>query len=143
MSGMPPLRGREGEFALIRELLAAAGRGEGSLLVVQGPGRVRQDEAIAVGARTGGCAGAADGGGRRGRRRAVGADDGADVRLVRGPPAAAGPGQASRAAFGAGAAVLAAAGAGRPAGSGRAGGSAADLPGRLAVGRSGHSGGAA
>jgi len=36
MNDMPPMRGREGEFALIRELLAAAGRGEGSFLVVQG-----------------------------------------------------------------------------------------------------------
>ncbi len=31
-----PCRDREGEFALIRELLAAAGRGEGSFGVVQG-----------------------------------------------------------------------------------------------------------
>ena len=30
MNDMPPMPGREGEFALIRELLAAAGRGEGS-----------------------------------------------------------------------------------------------------------------
>lgn len=36
MNDMPPMRGREGEFALIRELLAAAGRGEGSFWVVQG-----------------------------------------------------------------------------------------------------------
>ena len=35
MNDMPPMRGREGEFALIRELLAAARRGEGSVLVVQ------------------------------------------------------------------------------------------------------------
>ena len=31
-----PCRSREGEFALIRELLAAAGRGKGSFWVVQG-----------------------------------------------------------------------------------------------------------
>lgn len=31
-----PCRGREGGFALIRELLAAAGRGEGSFWVAQG-----------------------------------------------------------------------------------------------------------
>ena len=36
MNDMPPMPGREGEFALIRELLAAAGRGEGSFLVVPG-----------------------------------------------------------------------------------------------------------
>ena len=29
MNDMSPMPGREGEFALIRELLAAAGRGEG------------------------------------------------------------------------------------------------------------------
>src|SRR5262245_17531026 len=69
MSGMPPLRGREGEFALIRELLAAAGRGEGSLLVVRGRagfGKTRLlqsalDLAAAQGLRTG-MGGADDGG---------------------------------------------------------------------------------
>src|SRR5262249_44125750 len=68
-SGMPPLRGREGEFALIRELLAAAGRGEGSLLVVRGRagfGKTRLlqsalDLAAAQGLRTG-MGGADDGG---------------------------------------------------------------------------------
>ena len=36
MSGSSPLRGREGEFALIGELLTMATRGEGSFLVVEG-----------------------------------------------------------------------------------------------------------
>ena len=43
MNDMVPLPGRE--FALIRELLAAAGRGEGSFWVVQGragPGSARR-----------------------------------------------------------------------------------------------------
>jgi AAA ATPase-like protein len=40
MNDIPPMPGREGEFALIRELLAAAGRGEGSFLVVQGRARL-------------------------------------------------------------------------------------------------------
>jgi hypothetical protein len=33
----PPLRGREGELALICGLLAAAGRGEGSFVVLEDP----------------------------------------------------------------------------------------------------------
>jgi hypothetical protein len=36
MNDMPSMRGREGESAPIRELLAAARRGEGSFLVMQG-----------------------------------------------------------------------------------------------------------
>jgi predicted ATPase len=70
MSGMPPLRGREGEFALIRELLAAARSGEGSVLVVRGKagfGKTRLlqsalELAATLGLRTG--AGDADDGGQ-------------------------------------------------------------------------------
>jgi DNA-binding CsgD family transcriptional regulator len=64
-----PLRGREGESALIGELLAAAARGEGSVMVVEGRagfGKTRLlrsavEQAAAVGLRTG-WGGAADGG---------------------------------------------------------------------------------
>ena len=69
MSGIPPLRGREGEFTLIRELLAAARSGEGSVLVVRGRagfGKTRLlqsalELAAALGLRTG-AGGAEDGG---------------------------------------------------------------------------------
>jgi len=58
---MPPLRGREGEFALIRGLLAAAGRGEGSFVVVEGCAgfgktrllQVAVEQAMTAGLRTG------------------------------------------------------------------------------------------
>ena len=64
------MRGRDGEFALIRELLATAGRGEGSLLVVRGRagfGKTRLlrsalEQAAAQGLRAG--AGGADDGGQ-------------------------------------------------------------------------------
>jgi hypothetical protein len=69
MSGTLPLRGRDGEFALIRELLTAARRGEGSVLVVRGKagfGKTRLlqsavEQAAALGLRTG-AGGAEDGG---------------------------------------------------------------------------------
>jgi predicted ATPase len=69
MSGTLPLRGRDGEFALIRDLLAAARRGEGSVLVVRGKagfGKTRLlqsalELAAALGLRTG-ASGAEDGG---------------------------------------------------------------------------------
>jgi len=61
MSGSSPLRGREGEFALIGELLTAAERGEGSILVVEGRagfGKTRMlqsavEQATSAGLRTG------------------------------------------------------------------------------------------
>ena len=71
MIGTAPLRGREGESALIRELLDAATHGEGSFVVVEGrPGfgktRLLQDaveQGAAAGLRTGagGAGGAVDG----------------------------------------------------------------------------------
>jgi hypothetical protein len=69
MSGSLPLRGRDSEFALIGGLLAAAIRGEGSVLVIEGRaglGKTRLlrsavEQAIAAGLRTG-SGDAADGG---------------------------------------------------------------------------------
>jgi len=69
MSESSPLRGRDGESALIGRLLSAAARGEGSILVIEGPagfGKTRLlrsavERAAAAGIRTG-WGGAEDGG---------------------------------------------------------------------------------
>ena len=68
MSESSPLRGRDGESALIGQLLSAAARGEGSIVVIEGPagfGKTRLlrsavEQAAAAGIRTG-WGGATDG----------------------------------------------------------------------------------